>query len=995
MQTHSFHPKKKSAPLFLWILCLFFSSTVFAQKNAPVAGDAALLTELLKKDYSTLDPDVRRDALVKDRGIVIATFKRYLTVGQQERLKSNSNQLVSKDFLDYKKYQQGLTLSSDKFSKDTSWIKKLIDSSENSKQLYFGELYKFDIAQIDDLITVTQSENSYMNYIICLFKEKFLRLQNNLPDIYSQATQETSVQKALPFIGGDLGFEVVIDGLSKFLAERIKEELTVAVIEKVQDWLRNPSEDDPLAELKVLLPRTEEYLLNFKAGQMANFPDEIKQYIEDDLEHLLDHLGDLKSTPRIKRWIGQYPELDLAVEALELIPSLSKIKNPVDFFDVLENNPTISQWVNSTSSTAQFNVANTFKLSGLLAHSLTVVDNGELRMASADFLNAYGSEVNFYLLYIGFLYQQNLKYYNVEFKIQASGKTDLKTSLITVMTTETPESITSASEKYRFYSSHFLSIGENAEKIYTSSLMIKKARKNGIAIGADTLYNYVNDIINLTEEVTDFAELIKNQLLTDLSTPSISIKSYFSVARKTNEVVYDLQQEKYATAFIKALELTTNLLPDGLKEQPTYLLSSRSLFPYKKDSIEESWRRMLRKDWHTESWRIVLGRIDVSLAGTKSKGNEAEAKIVLEELRKINAYYAQKAPNFRSKGFDEKLNVMIKSVYAMAHNDTFPTDLNPAVDLLTNDDFKYLLISYYTKTQIWDFKTDLSSEVSKISYTKGGVSYPIFDPSVVAEIDKKFEAYVLSYYDYLLGSVNAMDEFKELKHQYASYRSYIESQLAIIPENYHFQLNEQTLKVIHFINDMAKSENSDDVKAAIEAFALPAGSYSIKRQERFSVALNSYPGILMSMETTWKNHTAYGAFAPSFTAPVGLNLGWGGRGGYSHSIYMSVLDVGAFTRMYLSNRVVAEKLPSDSASQITILPEFNFMNLFSPGIYYALGFKKSPLTFYAGIQYGPYLREVKYEENEIKTVNNYPSLRASVGLVLDIPLLNLHSRAHL
>lgn len=994
MQTHSFHPKKKSAPLFLWILCLFFSSTVFAQKNAPVAGDAALLTELLKKDYSTLDPDVRRDALVKDRGIVIATFKRYLTVVQQERLKSNSNQLVSKDFLDYKKYQQGLTLSSDKFSKDTSWIKKLIDSSENSKQLYFGELYKFDIAQIDDLITVTQSENSYMNYIICLFKEKFLRLQNNLPDIYSQATQETSVQKALPFIGGDLGFEVVIDGLSKFLAERIKEELTVAVIEKVQDWLRNPSEDDPLAELKVLLPRTEEYLLNFKAGQMANFPDEIKQYIEDDLEHLLDHLGDLKSTPRIKRWIGQYPELDLAVEALELIPSLSKIKNPVDFFDVLENNPTISQWVNSTSSTAQFNVANTFKLSGLLAHSLTVVDNGELRMASADFLNAYGSEVNFYLLYIGFLYQQNLKYYNVEFKIQASGKTDLKTSLITVMTTETPESITSASEKYRFYSSHFLSIGENAEKIYTSSLMIKKARKNGIAIGADTLYNYVNDIINLTEEVTDFAELIKNQLLTGSSTPSISIKSYFSVARKTNEVVYDLQQEKYATAFIKALELTTNLLPDGLKEQPTYLLSSRSLFPYKKDSIEESWRRMLKKDWHAGSWSVVLKHINTSSATTKNDKNETDAKIVFEELQKIKSYYFQSAPNL-GNDFVNRLDDLITCVHEMKDGVSFSLDPKDVRTLLTDVNFSYLLVSYYTKTQIWEYKEGLKSELSKISYEKGGNSYRIFDDTAVDLIVTKFDAYTQNYFDYLSGNTGGADKFKELKDCCSVYQSYIELQLSRIPKDYHFQLNEQTLKVIHFINDMAKSENSDDVKAAIEAFALPAGSYSIKRQERFSVALNSYPGILMSMETTWKNHTAYRAFAPSFTAPVGLNLGWGGRGGYSHSIYMSVLDVGAFTRMYLSNRVVAEKLPSDSASQITILPEFNFMNLFSPGIYYALGFKKSPLTFYAGIQYGPYLREVKYEDNEIKTVNNYPSMRVSVGLVLDIPLLNLHSRSHL
>ncbi len=1029
---HSLLPSFKKAVCILpFFACLLFSSQLLAQKNAPVAGDAAMLTDLLKKDYNTLDPDARREQLAKDRTIVIGTLKRYLTDEQQINIKSNPNEKVESCFMEYKKAEQELTLYNTKVSKGEAEINKinqLITDSEGNKKEYYEKRYTSDIASFKKLIDVFKTENQYLCYVSDAFHTKYEALQQFQDDQYAEASQESSIQKALPFIGGDLAFEVIIDGLSKFLAERIKEELTVAVIERVQDYLRNPKENDPLAELKVLLPRTQQYLLSFKASQMVNFPDEIKQYIEDDLKHLPENLGDLGNTPRIQRLVKEYPELDFALEALEFIPNLSKIKNPVDFFDLLENSRNISRWAQDETKPVQFNLANTLKLSSLLAHSLTVVDNGELRIAGADFLNAYGSEVPFYLMYVGFLHQQNTKYFHIEFKslksitlctIDANGTVSPQTKNRILLSDCTkglmkkvqPADLDGLKENIDFFEYLFSGIGSKAEKIYVSTQMIRKARKNGTDIGADTIYTYIDDIISLTEEVSGTADTLISFLLNH-SEPYLctetkldcfdynSIESwekrgkvfihsrkavndyfgledrispYLAIARKTNELIYDLQQKKYATAIIKALEITADLWPYDTKHQPVYLKQTLTLLPHKGFSTGEfNWRKELRKEWHAKSWSKVLMVEEI---------NHRFAKIILQEIKNIKDYY-------KYNYFDQKKELLeeLSNIY-LALN--FSEKNKKITKIDCSNELRTLILSYYLETSLTDYDSFLVDELKQFTINESGKQRPLFLTSIDRiKFINTFHTYYLSYFQYLL------DNNKEsLKNANETFRKEVENLLFKIPENHSFQLNPQTIQIIHFINDMAKAENSDDVKDAIQAFALPAGSYSLKRQQKFTFSVNSYPGIMGSFETTWKNKTAYLTGTPSFTAPVGLNFCWGAPRGMSHSLFVPVIDVGAFTRMYLFSSKID---PADSDStEMTKLPEFSFMNLFSPGAYYALGFRKTPLSLYAGFQWGPYLREVKKEEGEIKTVNNYNSMRFSIGLVLDIPLWNIHSKSRL
>lgn len=1030
---------KTSFYLLPLVVGVFFAAPLLAQKNAPIAGDAALLTDLLKKDYNTLEPDVRREQLAKDRTIVIGTLKRYLTEKQQHSINAGGvNLQVETSFLDYKKAEQELAAYNTKFNKSDPEIKKiekLVDSSAIFRKNYFEKRVAIDINTFNELAEIFKGENEYLYYITGQFCNKYEAINNFQEDQYAEASQESSMQKALPFIGGDLAFEVIIDGLSKFLSERIKEELTVAVIERVQDYLRNPKENDPLAELKVLLPRTQAYLLSFKASQMVNFPDEIKQYIEDDLKHLPENLSDLGNTPRIQRLVKQYPELDFALEALEFIPSLSKIKNPVDFFDLLENSRNISRWANEVDP-VKHNLANTLKLASLLAHSFTVVDNGELRMAGADFLNAYGNEVPFYMLYVGFLHQQNRKYYDITFNASKNISVGTKNPLDGAISVETKNKIllsectkglmenfnendlTSLKENIDFFAELFSQIGGKAEKIYVSAQTIKKARKSGSALGADTVYTYIDDIIGLTEEITGTTDTLiaflfshtgsyiyakkkvdsldpyafelwaekNNVFIPSRKTMSEyfdlkdRLSPYLSIARKTNELVYDLQQKKYATAIIKALELTTDLWPDQLQQQPKYLQGTLTLLPHKgNDSQGAGWRKELKQDWHAKSWsKVIFNR--------KSKRiNLRHTNKISRDIANARDYYlshTQYPKEQYVKELTDLSNVLYhkkKRIFQYLKVDKLPI----------TDSLKSIILSYYAGTPLSVYAQELKKEMSELYYVYSTGKKEIFNESSKQLAKEAFEKYTLSYFGYF-------SEFKKrkLRRCYYNFNLKIDSLLVFLPKSELFHLNPQTIQIIHFINDMAKAENSDDVKDAIQAFALPAGSYSLKRQQKFTFSVNSYPGVLASIESTWTNNKPYNTFSPSFTAPVGLNLCWSAPRGMSHSIFVPVIDVGAFTRMYIGGKSLDTTSSTDSV-YFTTLPEFSFMNLFSPGIYYALGFRKTPLSLYAGAQWGPYLREVKKEEGEIKTINNYNSFRFSIGLVLDIPLWNIHSKSRL
>lgn len=415
--------KKKS---FLVFSAFVFSLSVSAQKDAPVAGNAATLCDLLKKDYNSIDPDSRPEEIIKDRSTVISLFKSYLTETNQAAL----GNFVSKNVDSAKRLMDTLmiwkstkaayatvTINNKDANEAQAYLNSLKELAETLKSVekkYNNFKYLADTVELH-AISAQYIGNIALISMIAKFKEKYKLIQDNAYDKYASSNSTSTVQKGIPFIGGDMGFETLIDGFSRFLAKRIKEELTTYVIERVKKWLKDPAPDDPLAELKVLLPRTTGYIAGFQADQVTNFTNEIRQYIQDDLGKMLDNAGHLRETPRLSALLRNNPDLDFAFEAVELIPTLSKLKHPVDYFTFLENSRNISRWKSDSRDAVRYNIANSIYLTGLLSRSLLIVDNGELKFAGVDFITSYASENNFFKLYTGFLYQQNMKYYDIRF----------------------------------------------------------------------------------------------------------------------------------------------------------------------------------------------------------------------------------------------------------------------------------------------------------------------------------------------------------------------------------------------------------------------------------------------------------------------------------------------------------------------------------------------------------------------------------------------------
>lgn len=157
-------------------------------------------------------------------------------------------------------------------------------------------------------------------------------------------------------------------------------------------------------------------------------------------------------------------------------------------------------------------------------------------------------------------------------------------------------------------------------------------------------------------------------------------------------------------------------------------------------------------------------------------------------------------------------------------------------------------------------------------------------------------------------------------------------------------------KYTAFIANCLDAKSKDELVTALETSANPVGSYRIKRNSTFNIALNAYAGGFVGSNFHKDNATVFG-----FTAPVGLYLGWGNIGkketdldkdtGQSFGFFIPVVDVGAVTAFRIQ----------DSETEMA---DVSWNNVFAPGIYATYGFRKCPISLNAGGQVGPELEKV-------------------------------------
>jgi hypothetical protein len=176
-----------------------------------------------------------------------------------------------------------------------------------------------------------------------------------------------------------------------------------------------------------------------------------------------------------------------------------------------------------------------------------------------------------------------------------------------------------------------------------------------------------------------------------------------------------------------------------------------------------------------------------------------------------------------------------------------------------------------------------------------------------------------------------------------------------------------------FIGNVASAESPEDVKSAISAIALPSGSSSIKKYQRWNLTVNAYLGATYKLggkdnttSRTWNNPI-------NITAPIGLNLSFIPMEKYgSFSLFASLIDIGAIVDYQLTD-----------STKKSFEQKIYLGNIISPGAYLVYGFwGNMPLSLSIGGQYGPGLTKIG---DSIKN----PTWRWNVSLTVDIPMICL------
>ncbi len=216
-------------------------------------------------------------------------------------------------------------------------------------------------------------------------------------------------------------------------------------------------------------------------------------------------------------------------------------------------------------------------------------------------------------------------------------------------------------------------------------------------------------------------------------------------------------------------------------------------------------------------------------------------------------------------------------------------------------------------------------------------------------------------------------------------------------------------KAAAIFQDIISAGNSQELSKVIETYAMAPGSYKLKRRSSFSIDLNAYFGVYAGVEWAKKdssvNKYSSGAGVFGITAPIGISFSWAGyandmdekAGGYtvkrrkklfsttytsasvkrfkgtSHTLSLGIIDIGAVVSYRLSNSDASKPLPD----------KLRWGQVLSPSLFYRYGIRNTPLTLSGGVQFAPLLRTIGNQ-------NASNTWRASIGIIMDLPLLNFY-----
>jgi len=176
-----------------------------------------------------------------------------------------------------------------------------------------------------------------------------------------------------------------------------------------------------------------------------------------------------------------------------------------------------------------------------------------------------------------------------------------------------------------------------------------------------------------------------------------------------------------------------------------------------------------------------------------------------------------------------------------------------------------------------------------------------------------------------------------------------------------------------FAANLATAKTSEDAENAIEAVALPVGSYSIKQRGEWNISLNGYLGYGWD----FKAGLSHGIYAPvGFSFSHGLSPS--GKAG-ALTAFVSLIDVGS---------MVSYQINQDSLSNKK--QDIRLESIFSPSLQLFYAIPGFPVTVGAGVRRTPKL----FYSGDSGFTTIQPRNVFNVSVLFDIPIFTILNKAY-
>jgi len=387
-----------------------------------------------------------------------------------------------------------------------------------------------EISSVEDLGKVFGNDNPYLDEA---FSDSVISELNN------KSLRESPVQPiGMPNAGtsGVSGLPsptMAIDALGSFIAERFKDELNVAFLDKFRDSLRADS------ALRAVFPKTSTLLLTVDPYSYTTFLKSLAEDFDADLQALPGNLPQLLSmkVPAAKRTDAFY----MLLIYLEAIASLQNGATPPQVIDGLSTNAYLDNMGNK-------DLASALRLSGLLSRSLGSGSTTRFwaPVSQVQLLTLRGNK-RLRLLFLGLVMEKERSLFTE--KISFGGRT-----LHTIVS-----SGSNAGETFSAY------VHAAAQELDQMQQLLNSAKSKLDKATIDDFVAYASSLFRFTGTIS----AVKGWTGSELKEIDAVRKIYLPAAEDALELVGAVEEKQYGEALTIALDLVKPFTDSAWREKLT------------------------------------------------------------------------------------------------------------------------------------------------------------------------------------------------------------------------------------------------------------------------------------------------------------------------------------------------------------------------------------------------------------------------------------------